>query len=560
MTRSSRSAVAACGAALFVLLGAAVAGADEPTLEVRLDPPRLGVEDVARLTVTVRNGSVKQPPTLGPLTNLQVTAGPFTERSFSWVNGTATSATSFTWMVQPLAEGTAKVGAVTVVVGDQTLSSEPISLEVAAGSVAPPRRVRAMPGSPFDQLLGRRGPQREARVVLGVLAERHEVAVGEPLVVTVVLDTTAAIDAFEWTTPPSFPGFWVQRVELPQRPSEEVVEHDGLRFHRLPVARFVLIPLKPGKAALPPASARVGLSSFGVFAPPRVIERSTQAFSVAVRPRPQAPAGFTGAVGDLHYTAHLDPEKVRFGESLVLTVELEGTGNLPLVEPPSRWPACDGCETYPPEEDSDVKASAAGLSGKRIWRMTVLPRRAGALRFGPVRLAVFDPAAGRYVEQTIGPLEATVLPPPVTPPPQPTPQPAAVAQAGPAPRVRPAPSATPVTAPAENGVPWWWAVAALLGGVVGGGFVVWMLRGRGGEKLPPGRPGQSPADRARELQAVLERWWVGVAEGNGKDSLRLEMESLRRDLEAVRFAPARADHTDTVEDLEVRLKALIRRA
>jgi hypothetical protein len=38
------------------------------------------------------------------------------------------------------------------------------------------------------------------------------------------------------------------------------------------------------------------------------------------------------------------------------------------------------------------------------------------------------------------------------------------------------------------------------------------------------------------------------------------MESLRRELEAVRFAPGRADHSHTVEDLESRLRRLIRRA
>ncbi len=555
MTRPPRFVLLA---AVVMLLSAVALAAGEPTLQVRLDPPRLGVEDVGRLTITVRNGSVQQPPTLGPLSNLEVTGGPFTERSFSWVNGVATSATSFTWMIQPLAEGRAEVGAVTAQVDDQTLTSDPISLEIAAGSIAPPRRMRSMPASPLEDLLGRRGPQREARVALNLLSDRREVVAGEPLVVTVVLDTTADVDGFEWTTPPSFPGWWAQRVDLPDRPTGEVVEHDGMRFRRFPVARFVLIPLKPGKLALPPASARVGLRSLGVFAPPRVLERATSTLEVTVHPRPRAPAGFAGAVGELRYSAHLEPSHVRFGESLVLTIKLEGKGNLPLVEAPSRWPSCTGCETYPPEEDSNVKATAAGLSGSRVWRMTVLPRQAGTLRFAPVDLAVFDPmGGGHYLRQTLGPLEAVVEPPPTTPAPEPTPAAPAAA--------RPAGASAPVASPAggaprPGGVPWWWAVAALLGGVAGGGVVTWLVRGRRGQVIPRMRQGQSPADRARELQAVLERWWLGVADGNGKEGLRTEMEGLRRDLEAVRFAPARADHSDTVEDLEGRLRALMRRA
>jgi hypothetical protein len=38
------------------------------------------------------------------------------------------------------------------------------------------------------------------------------------------------------------------------------------------------------------------------------------------------------------------------------------------------------------------------------------------------------------------------------------------------------------------------------------------------------------------------------------------MEELRRDLETVRFAPGRADHTHTVVDLEERMRKLTRRA
>ena len=42
--------------------------------------------------------------------------------------------------------------------------------------------------------------------------------------------------------------------------------------------------------------------------------------------------------------------------------------------------------------------------------------------------------------------------------------------------------------------------------------------------------------------------------------LEEEMQHLRRELEAIRFAPGRADHTETVLALEERLRGLMRRA
>jgi hypothetical protein len=42
-------------------------------------------------------------------------------------------------------------------------------------------------------------------------------------------------------------------------------------------------------------------------------------------------------------------------------------------------------------------------------------------------------------------------------------------------------------------------------------------------------------------------------------ALEDEMQRLRRELESIRFAPGRADHTETVLDLEERLQELMRR-
>jgi len=78
--------------------------------------------------------------------------------------------------------------------------------------------------------------------------------------------------------------------------------------------------------------------------------------------------------------------------------------------------------------------------------------------------------------------------------------------------------------------------------------------------VPPRRAGQTPAERARELQIALERWWVDAREGHGAANLRGEVDALRRDLEGVRFAPERADHSETILELERRLQGLVRRA
>jgi hypothetical protein len=530
--------------------------AQETTLEVRLDPPRFGVEDNVRLVVKINEppGGIGVPD-LGSLDNLEVVGGPSRGTEVRFINGVSSQAVSFTWVLHAQKVGAAAVGPITVRAAGTTLSADRITADVVAGSVAPPPRSRVVdPFDPFGQIFGRRAqPEREGKLALRQLVSDGEVVVGEPVIASVVLDTTVtSLDRFEWISIPSYPGWWAQRVEISEQPAPEVIQWDGAQAVRYLVARSVLVPLSSGDLELPAAEARIGIRGRSLFAPPQVVERSTGSVTVAVKSRPPAPPGYGGAVGDLRYSVSLAPEHVAFGESSVVTVRLEGKGNLPLVERPSAWPACSSCETYPPEEDSNVKVDASGLSGSREWRMTVLPRESGELELEPVTMSVFDPAAGRYRSQTLGPLTLVVDPPPATPTPSPVPGEVQAGDRGAADDVG--------SRPRGPDSSWMWVAAALVVGVVLGGVVVALAGRRRHQILPPASRGQSPADRARELQNALERWWLDVRDRPIAAELREPMESLRRELEAVRFAPGRADHSHTVEDLESRLRRLIRRA
>jgi hypothetical protein len=553
---SLRRLRAVMGVALTVVGVAAVAA--EPSLEVHLDPRVFGIEDAARLVIRILEPSGTPVIDLGELHNIEVLSGPSTSTEFSWVNGAATRAVSYIYVIKGTEVGAAAVGPVTVKIGDSELLSEAVSVEVVPGSVVrqrPAQRRSAFPTDPFDDIFGRRQPTRSATVALRQLVNDRQIVLGQPVVATVVLDTTAGgVDGFEWVDAPSYPGWWAQRVEPPERITGEVVEVDGVRFNRFVVARHVLVPLSTGELSLPVVEARIGFRSGSLFTPQQVVDRGTKEHLVEVEERPRAPEGFSGAVGDLRYTVSLEPETIDFGEPAVLTIELGGNGNLPLVEAPALWPACAACETYPPEEESNVKVDATGVHGSRTWRMTLVPREWGRIDLDPVMLAVFDPAAGTYRKQTLGPLRLVVNAPPPTPAPSQTVE----------------DTAQPSSASNEEAVParptdrspptWVWILGALAAGLLLGGVIPLVVIRRRRAVLPPRRPGESPAERSRELHVALERWWLDARVRARGRALEDEMKQLRRELEEVRFAPGRADHTETVADLEERVRGLMRRA
>ena len=334
MTRGRLAMLAGVG-----LIGIAVAGwAAEPALDVHLDPQRLGVEDVARLTITVSGGKVEgEIPRPGSLENLTIVGGPSTETQFSWVNGVSSSSTSFVYVLQPQGLGPGKVGQVTVQLDGKELRSQPIDVVVVGGSVARARTMRRLPGNPLERLMGR--PQRRrARVALHLLAPKQKLWVGEPVPVALVLDATAAVAGFEWVAPPAFPGWWTQRVDPPERVSGTMVERNGVQYLRYPLVKYVIIPLKAGRLTVPAARARVGLRSMSVFDSGQQQVSATRPSNFEVLERPQPAPGYSGAVGALTYTAQLSPKRVRYGDPVSLSIRLAGDGNLPLAGAPAAWP------------------------------------------------------------------------------------------------------------------------------------------------------------------------------------------------------------------------------
>jgi hypothetical protein len=548
------------GVVFCITLVAAGVSAQDTALEVNFDPRRFGIEDVARLVIRVQEPPAGTPEVdLGQLENLENISGPSTGTEFSWINGRSSNATTFSYVLQGVEVGPASVGPVIVRIGDIELRSGVITAEVVPGSVEPPRPAgRRSPFSlldPFDDPFSRRQPASAARVALRQLVSSRDVVLGQPVLTSIVLDTNAGgVDGFEWLTAPTYPGWWAQRVEPPERVTGEVVEVEGVRLNRFVVAQHVLVPLKTGELTVPAVEARIGFRTRSVFAPQQVVERASGETLVNVVPRTQAPEGFSGAVGNLRYSASLDPGSIAFGESTVLSIELSGNGNLPLVEAPLLWPDCADCESYPPEEEEQVTVDATGIHGKRIWRTTIVPRVWGELELQPVMLAVFDPGAGHYRKQAVGPLHLTVTPPPPTPTPPVTEGPSEVLVGSDDGRESPSPATE------RSASSWTWILGALLVGLLVGGVVSMLVVRRRRIAIPPRRQGESPAARARELQVTLEGWWIDAQTRAKGRALEDETQQLRRELEAVRFAPGRADHTETVADLEDRVRNLMRRA
>lgn len=581
--RAERAGFGGVLGALVLLLGhpGGAGGAQSPqnrdaqfTLRSEVDARKIGLQDQLQLTITVEGSGAPDEIALPPLVNLDVAGGPFSSSQFSFVNGRTSQSRSFTYVLQPRAAGKAEIGAVQA--GGQ--STQPIAVEVVAGSIRPREQQRQDPfgrdpfGDPIEEMFGRgRTRAQSARVQMEAMPSRTRLHVGEPLVLTYWLYTQASVADLQFKEAPQFAGFWVEDLEREKTsPSGEPATLEGQSYRRFPILRKLLFPTKAGELTIPSSVFRIGLARTGFFDAGGTLERPTKPVTITVDPLPDAP-GFSGAVGRFKATASLDRESVPLGEAATLRFRVEGTGNLKWVE---RAPELHvaGAKVFPPQAKSDLRTSESGVSGSRTWEFVVVPETSGEVKVPPLAFSYFDAAAGRIVSVATEPLVLRV-------------EGGTVAAGLPAVPAASAPGrasgALPLRSELDQRSTWapgsrLLASAVVLGLVLHVGL--WGLGQRRGAGY--GGEGRTASSRSlrqalRELEraarepmskeqaAALVEKALGEAFGeiaDGDDSARARgVRALLDDVRFVRYAPQLGDYSEKVKDLAARAAEVVRR-
>jgi len=194
--------------------------------------------------------------------------------------------------------------------------------------------------------------------------------------------------------PPAPSGFWIQ--DLPDPITIALRVRDG-RSVETQTYRRAYFPLNSGEYRMPPARLHYEVRR-GFLYPPETRELVSDSPAVVVLPLPDAvqPASFTGAVGRLTLRASVAPQQVRVGEAAVLTVEIEGTGNVKALPEPRR-PQVERAEVFPPTQESAPSFDDDVVGGTKRFRWMVVAEETGIVVIPPIEYAVFDPELRTYV-------------------------------------------------------------------------------------------------------------------------------------------------------------------
>lgn len=320
------------------------------------------------------------------------------EQAISLINGKASSVVMFRYRVTPDKLGDFTVPPFTVILGKETLKSEPLRLRVVAD--LPPDKPRGAPPA--------ENATETPAAFLKLIAPTNTVYVGEVFPVEVQLFFQTA-----------------QNIQIPQprvegvrflllRPSSQQSRAEiGNSIYNVVSFRNAAVATKPGRLDLAfDTDLTVVVSQGIVFGElrPMKLASPTQPITVLPLPKENAPPSFNGAVGSFEMNVTAEPTKLLSGDPISVKITLFGRGALDNVELPPQ-PAWRDFKFYPPNIKLDHTDSLA-MNNIKTFEQVVTANHAQVKALPPLEFSFFDPEAKGYrtVRSTPIPLSLTPAP------------------------------------------------------------------------------------------------------------------------------------------------------
>lgn len=378
----------------------------EPSVQTIVSDTRIIEGQSFTLEVRSEDGEIES-VALDEIANFRIISGPATSRSVQIINGVVSSSTSYTWTLLPIKRGRLTIPPLQVQIDGRIVTTQSVSVEVipAAGS-------------------GLSNENELEPIFLRVDVDPDEAYRGEQITVTWTLYTRMNISGWEITSLPNLTGFWTEELFAPNRLQlrEKVVQ--GRRYYLAVVRRMAVFPTQSGDLEIDPLILKIGVQirnqrqydpffdDFSLINPGRVEHRvlASPPIHIKVIPTPleDRPPDYAGLVGRYILSGNLDQEEVNQDEAVILTLKMEGEGNLKTIEAPIiKFPR--GLEVFEPKLGNEP-ALGDIVGGTRTMEYVIIPREAGRFTIPRVRLPFFSPATARYEVGTAGPFTLDVLP------------------------------------------------------------------------------------------------------------------------------------------------------
>jgi len=408
---------------LVVIFGASPTFADSPSVTAVLNASEALVGETVQLEIRLKGARSADAPETIAVDGLEIRRTGTSQR-VEVNNFNLTSSVIYSYTILPLRMGTFTIPPQTIRVGNSSLRTPELTLNVAA--------------SPSGQTTQRRSGGSSTTganqlVFAELVVPKKSAFVGEmvPAQVRLGFDPRAHPQLIE---PPEITGqgFTAQKLQQSGQNSETI----GGRPYEVVVYRTAIAAARAGKFELGPVKAKAQVvvpqrrsaprsrspfdlfdmddpfsdpffsNPFGQFGERREVEITSEPVTLEVKPLPQiAPTSFSGAIGNFSMTTDAKPKSVQVGDPITVTSTISGRGNFgrvnaPLVEDERGW------HKYPPsskfKQDDEV-----GISGAKTFE-TVLSPNEKRQSLPILAFSYFDPVKEQYVTLLSEPIAIAV--------------------------------------------------------------------------------------------------------------------------------------------------------
>src|SRR5947208_7864890 len=390
--------------------------AASPSVTAVLSDSQPAVGQMVQLEIKVNGANSANVPETISIDGLEIHQTG-TSRQFEMHNFDVTSSVTYNYTILPLKAGHFKIPAQTVRVGNDSLHTPELVLNVAQGS--------SSSGSSAGSAQSGQSTAASKLAFAELVVAKKDAYVGEmvPAEIRLGFDPRAH-GRLEDGPELSSQGFTTQKLQQPR----ENLETIGGRTYQVYTFKTAIAAARPGKFEIGPVTAKAVVvlprrpstsprtrprSPFDLFnlddhfADPFFsdpfgsmgertelpIQSETAALNVKPLP-PNPPPNFSGPIGNFTMTADAKPKPVQGGDPITVTSTIAALGNFDRMNGPALEDE-RGWHKYPPsskfKQDDDV-----GMSGEKTFEMVIAPNEKKPA-VPPLVFAFFDPVKETYV-------------------------------------------------------------------------------------------------------------------------------------------------------------------
>ncbi len=378
------------------------------TVNVSSSTVEIGQQFQVTFTINAAGGNFSPPS----FENFKVIGSPSQAQSMQVINGQVTQSTSISYLLIAQKKGTFTIGSASVKIDSKTRKTKPITIKVVgnnANGAAAQRNKTQQRKTEAEKL--------KEYVFVRSTVDKREVYIGEKVTVTYKLYSKLNLNGVELESPTRFTGFWTQDLTTLYRRNIQKgrEQFKGQTYEVVELQQTLLYPQRSGDLTIDGLTiiAKVQIQRkprnrseqiWGAYDMKEVIAGSEPIkLKVKAFPAKGKPDNFVGAVGKFNMKMSANKDSLVANESVNVKIEINGKGNLPLINAPKIDFPSD-FEVYDPETKERIKTDYNGSTGKKTFDYLVIPRHSGEFKLKPFEFSYFDLITKQYKTITAGPI------------------------------------------------------------------------------------------------------------------------------------------------------------